>query len=155
MDSECGTWHLSISSKGTCHFFRGRRKDRYGNDELESILIVYSVVSRVFLCCVVFNRILAILAHHYPERAHRVYWVDAPVIFRCVWAIVKPFLDPVTKAKCVFVTGDEQRAKVFGSILEPDQAMPYQRPDGTMIPPSNMEDFFLLPVDQAHGEEVQ
>jgi hypothetical protein len=65
-------------------------------------------------------------------------------------------MDPVSRSKCVFVTGDEQCGKIFGTLLpDPSQAMPYQRPDGTMVPPSDMEDFFLLPVDHAHGEVEQ
>lgn len=43
-----------------------------------------------------------ILQDCYVERLERAYITNAPLIFRTFWNMVKPFLDPVTKAKIVF-----------------------------------------------------
>jgi len=44
---------------------------------------------------------------YYPERMGYVIVVNAPTIFSFFWAIVKPWLNPVTKSKIVFVKGDD------------------------------------------------
>jgi hypothetical protein len=40
--------------------------------------------------------------HFYPETMWKIYLVNTPMLFRAVWAIVKPWLHPITAAKvCV------------------------------------------------------
>lgn len=46
---------------------------------------------------------LDLLGSHYPERLGVYFLVDTPKIFQVLWKIVKPWLDPVTAAKLVFV----------------------------------------------------
>jgi hypothetical protein len=96
------------------------------------------------LACV--REMLEVLQHHYPERMHRIYVVNAPRLFWGLWSIVKPFVDPNTKAKVQFVSSMEH-------VLEKDQAMPYQRSDGGHTHPVDMDDFFRLPVDWAYDEQ--
>lgn len=49
-----------------------------------------------------------VLQKHYPERMHRAYLVHPPGIFRIFWNMVKPFVDPVTRDKTIFVSkGDD------------------------------------------------
>ncbi|KAG1681365.1 hypothetical protein FOA52_007413 [Chlamydomonas sp. UWO 241] len=43
------------------------------------------------------------LQAHYPERLHRLYLYDAPLIFYGLWKMVSPFVDPETQKKIVFV----------------------------------------------------
>jgi len=54
---------------------------------------------------------LTILQSHYPERVKTIYCFNAPFVFKAFWAMVKPFVDPVTKQKIVFVTGASGMAK--------------------------------------------
>jgi len=43
------------------------------------------------------------LQAYYPERLGRVYVLNAPTIFWGAWKVMVPFLDPVTRAKIMFV----------------------------------------------------
>lgn len=92
---------------------------------------------------------LVMLKDHYPERLHRVYLVDAPVVFRFLWSLIKPFVDQGTKHKFLFVSGEQERMQVFGSIMEKDECMPYQRPDGTLLEDVDMDKFYGLPFETA------
>eukprot|EP01026_Neomeris_dumetosa_P029495 TRINITY_DN2390_c0_g2_i1.p1 TRINITY_DN2390_c0_g2~~TRINITY_DN2390_c0_g2_i1.p1 ORF type:complete len:315 (-),score=33.94 TRINITY_DN2390_c0_g2_i1:307-1182(-) len=53
---------------------------------------------------------LRIFSGHYPERAYKVYIVDAPTIFSILYTAVYPFIDPVTKAKINFVYSEKYLA---------------------------------------------
>jgi len=55
---------------------------------------------------------LSILQNHYPERLHRAYVLRPPWILHSFWTIIGPFIDPVTKAKMVFVPD----AKILESL---------------------------------------
>lgn len=47
---------------------------------------------------------LEILQKHYPERMQHAYLLNPPFVFRAFWALIKAFVDPITKAKIVFCT---------------------------------------------------
>lgn len=93
------------------------------------------------------------LRDHYPERLFRVYFVDAPLVFRGLWNIIKPFVDKDTKAKFQFVTGTTQRAIVFTEAMGVDQCMPYQHNNGELSSAIDMDKFYNLPFDVAHGDK--
>eukprot|EP01025_Chloroclados_australasicus_P052968 TRINITY_DN6193_c0_g5_i1.p1 TRINITY_DN6193_c0_g5~~TRINITY_DN6193_c0_g5_i1.p1 ORF type:complete len:294 (-),score=25.20 TRINITY_DN6193_c0_g5_i1:371-1213(-) len=50
---------------------------------------------------------LRIFTGHYPERAYKIYLVDAPTIFSVLYTAVYPFIDPVTKEKINFVYSEK------------------------------------------------
>jgi len=50
---------------------------------------------------------LMILQGHYPERMHRAYICDPPLMFRSFWKIIKMFVDSATLEKIAFCTGKE------------------------------------------------
>lgn len=57
-----------------------------------------------------------ILQECYVERMSRVYFTNAPIMFRTFWNMAKPFIDPVTKKKIVFCSskpGKEELKKHF------------------------------------------
>ncbi len=43
------------------------------------------------------KKLLYNLRDHWPERLEHVFVVDAPFIFRAFWAVIKHFIDPITK----------------------------------------------------------
>lgn len=58
---------------------------------------------------------LRIFANQYPERLHRVYFVDAPPVFSLLFGALKPFIDPVTAAKIAFLKSAELKQKMAGA----------------------------------------
>ena len=50
---------------------------------------------------------LDILQKHYPERMFKAYILNPPFVFRTFWAIIKPFIDPITKEKIEFCHGKQ------------------------------------------------
>ena len=47
--------------------------------------------------------LVSVLLKNYPDVLAASFIVNAPLLFSACWAIIKPWLDPVTAAKCVFV----------------------------------------------------
>lgn len=95
------------------------------------------------------------LQDHFPERLNKIYLVDAPLLFRGFWNLIKPFIDPVTKAKLVFVTGKDQKEKMFSDVIDTNQAMPFMIPEGSLTEPVDMKKFlYETPYEYAYGEEI-
>lgn len=46
---------------------------------------------------------VAILQGNYPDTLGKILLVDAPMIFSGCWAIIRPWLDPVTASKVAFI----------------------------------------------------
>lgn len=55
----------------------------------------------------------SVLANHYPERLGLAVCYHAPVLFSYTYKAVQPFLDPVTKAKIVFVDKGAQEKEMM------------------------------------------
>lgn len=55
---------------------------------------------------------------------------DAPFMFRAVWNVLYPFIDPVTCKKIRFVTGsDEQKKKILTELFDLKEAhTPFSSP---------------------------
>ncbi|GBG29514.1 Phosphatidylinositol/phosphatidylcholine transfer protein SFH9 [Hondaea fermentalgiana] len=45
------------------------------------------------------KRTIALSGEHYPERAYRIYVINAPRFFAGVWSVVKPWVDEETRKK--------------------------------------------------------
>ena len=46
-----------------------------------------------------FKATLRVDQNYHPERLHKFYLINSPWIFQGIWAIVSPWIDPVTRAK--------------------------------------------------------
>ena len=51
------------------------------------------------------KRVMDIGTHRFTETAWKIYILNAPLVFRAVWAIVKPWLHPKTLAKINILSG--------------------------------------------------
>ncbi|CAL8470169.1 g9711 [Coccomyxa elongata] len=63
--------------------------------------------------------VFELLQNHYPERLGVLYMYEAPTIFWALWHTVRPFIDPETQKKVVFLYGKEG-IKEFQSIFPPE-----------------------------------
>jgi hypothetical protein len=60
------------------------------------------------------KNIFALLQQHYVEHLDRLYMVNASSIFWGLWRVVSPFIDPVTRAKVVFVDSFDMLVQDLG-----------------------------------------
>ena len=97
------------------------------------------------------KELLSNLRDHWPERLQHVFVVDAPFIFRAFWAIIKHFIDPITKNLVQFVTGEEQK-QVFRDMISKDQAAPFMFEGGDNGDEVDIVTFFHSSFDHVYGE---
>eukprot|EP00934_Nitzschia_sp_Nitz4_P006607 Nitzschia sp. Nitz4//scaffold230_size58257//22057//23211//NITZ4_006479-RA/size58257-processed-gene-0.63-mRNA-1//-1//CDS//3329543244//6597//frame0 len=64
---------------------------------------------------------LDVLQKHYPERMYRAFVLNPPMTFRVFWNLVKPFVDPVTKTKVVFVTPGTSGVDTLYDVMGEEQ----------------------------------
>jgi hypothetical protein len=79
--------------------------------------------------------VLSILQNHYPERLRRAYLIRTPWIFNATFKLISPFVDPVSKAKIVFMKSTDLKfireqlsADIDPAILETEIGGDDQRP---------------------------
>ena len=91
-----------------------------------------------------------ILQECYVERMKRVYMTNAPVMFRTFWAMVKPFIDPVTKEKIVFCSGRNARGVMEEQF---DLSVMEKSAYGTEnLKPYDWKEYFDAPFDTVFDE---
>jgi hypothetical protein len=88
----------------------------------------------------------------YVERLWNVYITNAPILFRSFWAMVKPWLDPVTKNKIVFCSSVKKSRMILGSDF--DLNVLEQSAFGTNddLRPYDAEEYFEKPFDTTFDE---
>jgi len=64
--------------------------------------------------------LISILQYNYPETLATALVVDAPFLFSACWAIIRPWLDPVTAAKALFISRAQLPAYFDPPVL-PDE----------------------------------
>jgi FMN-dependent NADH-azoreductase len=69
------------------------------------------------------RRVLEILQRHYAERMYRAYVCNPPLYFRTFYAIIKPFVDPVTKQKVCFCSGKKGMEQIVDDMGGQEKAM--------------------------------
>jgi hypothetical protein len=80
-------------------------------------------VSRHFSPCVraVFPVLSAVDNANFPEHLGSMVILNAPALFRSVWAAVRPFLDARTIRKIVVVGGGEAARVALGALIPPER----------------------------------
>ncbi|KAL7535347.1 hypothetical protein ACHAWF_005145 [Thalassiosira exigua] len=98
------------------------------------------------------NKVMSGFRDHWPERLHHVFMVDAPFIFLVFWAIIKHFIDPITKSLVQFITSEEQK-EMLRQVVSDDQAAPYMFDGGKDREEADMKAFFYdIAFDHVYGE---
>lgn len=99
------------------------------------------------------GKLLFCLRDHFPEKLQHVFVVDAPFVFRAFWAIIKHFIDPITKELVCFISGEEAKKQVLGSIIDNDEASTWMFDGAKVDCEVDVEKFFNgTPFDYACGE---
>lgn len=68
------------------------------------------------------KRTLQILQQHFCERMYRVYICNPPFVFRSFYAMIKPFVDPVTKQKVCWCVGKKGFDQLVDEVGGPEKA---------------------------------
>jgi hypothetical protein len=100
------------------------------------------------------RKTLDILQNHYPERMHRAYVCNPPFIFRAFWTLIRPFVDPVTKQKIVFLHGVKGMANILDDV-GPDRAAKLEPCAGGAIPlrACDSKEYLSLPFGVSFDEK--
>ena len=92
------------------------------NDEKIVILFDMSEFSTSALDYEAVKLLINILLKNYPDILAASYIMNAPMLFTACWAIIRPWLDPITANKCVFVKPKQLAEHVDLSQLPSDIA---------------------------------
>lgn len=80
---------------------------------------------------------LSIVQNHYPERLGRAVNFKPPWLFELFWKAIRPFVDPVTREKLVFLKDDSENSadmKKYFDLNILDACIGGTLPEGDMIP---------------------
>ena len=61
-------------------------------------------------------QVFAVLVKAFPERVHKIYMFQGPKLLDMLWKVVKPFVDPVSREKVVFLNGSNGRDVLYDAI---------------------------------------
>lgn len=157
-------WNLEKAIRVTYRHSQGRRLDKY------CLLIDCANYSLAKAPSMQASKMtLDVLQKHFKERMHRIYVLNPPLAFRMFWKMVKPFIDPVTKTKIVFVTGpDSDGAEQLRKDVGPEQAQRLEpcvfgnsggggkNASSSPVPPIrdfDSKEYLELPMDVAFDEK--
>lgn len=87
------------------------------------------------------KQMASILQNCYSERLKGLIIIDPPLWARTMYGLLKPFLDPVTRAKFLVATGDKKKLQIVGEAISEDQAMPFLLPSGKLTDEVDMDRF--------------
>jgi len=101
------------------------------------------------------KKIIHILQAHYPERMYRAYVCNPPFIFRSLWAMIRPFVDPVTKQKVCFCNGKTGLAQIVEDMGGDDEAQHLEACAGGPEDkkPFDSKEYLALPFNTTFDEK--
>jgi CRAL/TRIO domain len=95
---------------------------------------------------------LDILQKHYPERMKQAFLLNPPLVFRAFWALIKNFVDPVTKAKIVFCSGSQGPSLLTNHVAQVDKLEVRAYGGNAQIRPFDSDEYLHLPMDVSFDE---
>ncbi|KAL7555449.1 hypothetical protein ACA910_001258 [Epithemia clementina (nom. ined.)] len=96
---------------------------------------------------------LDILQKHFPERMHRAYVLNPPFVFQAFWTIVKPFVDPISKEKIVFCSGEDGVRLLHDNMDQIDKLEPVAK--GSATKAFDSKAYLKLPFHVSFDEDVE
>ena len=97
----------------------------------------------------------SILQSKYSERLKNLVIIDPPFWMRTMYGLIKPFLDPVTKAKFIVASGAKKKLEVISTYINPEDAMPFMHPDGKLTGEVDLEQFLQkVPFHSLYDDAV-
>lgn len=75
---------------------------------------------------------VGVLQKHFPGRLKNLIFLNPPFLLMTLYNMVKPFLDPVTKAKFIIVKSDKAKIAEISKLIDVSQAMPTMLPGGLL-----------------------
>jgi len=104
------------------------------------------------------RRTLDILQRHFCERMYRAYICNPPFVFRSFYAMVKPFVDPVTKQKICWCVGKKGMNQVVEDVGGPEKAKAQLEKccggDGDTVRDFDSDEYMRLPLTVAFDEKA-
>lgn len=97
-----------------------------------------------------FKETIRIDSSYYPETLGHFYIINAPWIFMPLWALIKPWLDPVTRDKFTVLGGSYQAALL--KHIDP-ASLPVEYGGTCACPGGCIPDLIPLPVDETKGKK--
>jgi hypothetical protein len=95
---------------------------------------------------------LEILQKHYPERMKHAYLLHPPLVFRAFWALIKAFVDPVTKEKIVFCSGPDGTTKLTDNVTRKDKLEVRSYGSNPAIRAFDSKEYLSLPFNISFDE---
>jgi len=100
--------------------------------------------------------LMTMLRNHYVGYINRIFLIDAPSAFLCLWAIFKPFAGRKTREKIVFVSSNRQKEVIVRKWYNPNQATSWMLPSGTMNRALDLEEYLHeTPFDRAFDDQIE
>ena len=72
----------------------------------------------------VIKQVMDVAANFFPESAWKIYMINAPMLFRAVWTVVKPWIHPITAAKINIVGSPKDALKQMEAVGIPSSSLP-------------------------------
>lgn len=90
---------------------------KQSNPENERLVICFDLKDFSLKCMDydVVKMLMNILSYNYPDTLHTAFVINAPLIFSACWAMIRPWLDPVTAAKVKFI-----KTKELSNYFDPE-----------------------------------
>lgn len=93
-----------------------------GKPEEERMVIAFDL-SGFTLACMdyeVLKMLINILQFNYPDTLHVALVINSPFLFSACWAVIRPWLDPVTAAKAMFVKKEQLKDYFDSDSIPPE-----------------------------------
>eukprot|EP00047_Mylnosiga_fluctuans_P002202 m.223590 g.223590 ORF g.223590 m.223590 type:complete len:308 (+) comp10947_c0_seq1:28-951(+) len=72
----------------------------------------------------IIKAIMDVGANYFPESIWKIFLINAPFVFRAIWAVVKPWIHPITVAKIHVLGGPKDSLKKMVESGIPESSLP-------------------------------